>query len=231
MQIKVTLKGLSIPPLLSTTWSNILSLSMNGNDLQVKLNDGSVINIPTLTPEQITLIFEKHEKFLETIEPAARPEKAFRLDIASMDDSGKLGFVAFDELGSMMRHDPAQADLPDLPSQVIEKINMLAQSLPSLGLDQLPEAVVGCNCMHCQITRALSGSELQQNPELLVIEEAISEQELAFSEWNIIETEDKLYTVSNKLDPTEEYHVFLGNPIGCTCGNNRCEHILAVLKS
>lgn len=230
MQIKVTLKGLSIPPLLSTAWDNILSLSMSGNDLQVKLTDGALINVPNLTPEQIDLIFEKHQKFLDTADAAPAPKKAFRLDIAPSDE-GKLGFVAFDELGSMMQHDPSQADLEDLPAQVLEKISLLSQSLPMLGLDQLPQAVEGCNCMHCQITRALTSGFEQPAPEQFLIEEPISEKELQFSEWSIIETGDKLYTVINKLDPTEEYHVFLGNPIGCTCGNNKCEHILAVLKS
>jgi hypothetical protein len=35
----------------------------------------------------------------------------------------------------------------------------------------------------------------------------------------------------NPLDHKEHYNVFLGDPIGCSCGNNNCEHIQAVLKS
>ena len=42
---------------------------------------------------------------------------------------------------------------------------------------------------------------------------------------------DKLFTVINKLDQQEKYNVFLGEPVGCTCGKQGCEHMLAVLKS
>lgn len=227
MQVKATLKGLSIPPYLSTTWSNILSLSSTGNDLQVKLNDGSIVNIPNLEPDQMILIYEQHQKFLDTSAPT-QERKAFRLDIGQVDETGKIGFLAFDELGTMMQHNPEQADLPDLPGQVIEKLRALAQTLPPMGLEQLPQAHLHCNCIHCQITRALTDGIA--NPEE-PIEVTISDDELTFSEWDVTETGDKLFTVINKLDPTEEYHVFLGQPIGCTCGNNKCEHILAALKS
>lgn len=227
MHVKVTPMGLSIPPLLSTTWKNILSLSAGEGELHVKLSDGSIVNIPNLSPNEIKLIFDRHERFLESSEELPAP-KTFRLDIAPIDASGRVGFMAFDELGAIMQHNPEQSDLPHLPPQVIEKIGMLAQSLP--GLDQMPEAVFNCNCMHCQITRALMGRPAE-NSAVPLIEENISDQELQFSEWVIKETEDKLYTVVSKLDPALEYHVFLGNPIGCTCGNNKCEHILAVLKS
>ena len=47
----------------------------------------------------------------------------------------------------------------------------------------------------------------------------------------ITQTGDKLFTVVNKLDPQENYHVYLGHPVGCTCGKQGCEHILVVLKS
>ena len=33
------------------------------------------------------------------------------------------------------------------------------------------------------------------------------------------------------LDPNEHYNVFLGTPLGCTCGEKDCEHIRAVLST
>jgi hypothetical protein len=228
MQVKVTLKGISIPPYLSTTWNNILNLSSTGSELQVKLTDGSVIQVPNLAEHEKLKIFELHQKFLEAAANIETP-KTFRLDIAQIDESGKLGFMAFDELGTMMQHNPAQSDLPDLPPQILEKIEILAQSLPTIGLQELPQAHPNCNCMHCQITRALTG-ETKDNLSVEA-EENIPDNELTFSEWIVKETGDKLFTVTHKLDAAEEYQVFLGNPIGCTCGNNKCEHILAVLKS
>ena len=40
-----------------------------------------------------------------------------------------------------------------------------------------------------------------------------------------------LIVVTNPLDANEHYNVFLGDPIGCTCGQKNCEHIRAVLNS
>ena len=92
----------------------------------------------------------------------------------------------------------------------------------------LPKSEPGCNCFFCQIARAL-------NPELssshTTDEPAIADEELQFQQWDIKQTGEKLYSVINRLDEHEKYNVYLGHPIGCTCGKQGCEHILAVLKS
>ena len=62
-------------------------------------------------------------------------------------------------------------------------------------------------------------------------EEIVSDAELHFREWDIKQLEKQLYNVTNPLDTTEHYQVFLGTPLGCTCGKTNCEHIRAVLNS
>ena len=62
-------------------------------------------------------------------------------------------------------------------------------------------------------------------------EEKIDDLDLVFRDWEIKELSNNLYTVTNPLDLNEHYNVFLGEPIGCTCGHKNCEHIKAVLQS
>ena len=59
----------------------------------------------------------------------------------------------------------------------------------------------------------------------------ITPEELQFKDWEIAQKDGKLYHVINPLDKNEYYDVFLGDPIGCTCGNKNCEHIRAVLST
>ena len=61
--------------------------------------------------------------------------------------------------------------------------------------------------------------------------EEISEEDLRFREWDIEQKGENLYLVRNPLNQKEEYNVFLGNPVGCTCGKDNCEHIRTVLNS
>ena len=68
-------------------------------------------------------------------------------------------------------------------------------------------------------------------PPALTQEEEVTDRDLSFQQWAIEQTGDKLFCVTNKLDRLEKYNVFLGDPVGCTCGIQGCEHILAVLKS
>jgi PhoH-like ATPase len=49
--------------------------------------------------------------------------------------------------------------------------------------------------------------------------------------WGIEQTAEQLYKVTNPLDANEQYNVFLGTPLGCTCGLKNCEHIRAVLNT
>ena len=102
-----------------------------------------------------------------------------------------------------------------------------------LGIDtntfNIPEGNPNCNCPYCQISRAIHGIEhVNDSP---VTDNEVTKDELTFREWNIDQKNDKLYSVTNPFNENEKYSVYLGDPIGCTCGKNNCEHILAVLKS
>ena len=62
-------------------------------------------------------------------------------------------------------------------------------------------------------------------------EEEVSREDLQFREWDIEQTSEKVYVVTNPLDKEEKYQIHLGKPIGCTCGSAHCDHIRAVLES
>ena len=84
----------------------------------------------------------------------------------------------------MLQHNPDQAQLPDLPQEIIEKIQAITQAM---GFDpkhvNAPKPEPHCNCMYCQIARAVyadSPSETEQEAE-----EEVSLDELQFRNWDI----------------------------------------------
>ena len=124
---------------------------------------------------------------------------------------------------------------PDLPAEILEKIASIAKIIAPEDQNSLPKSEPHCNCFYCQVSRAIqaglihheAGAKPQEEPN----EEPISDEDLSFQQWDILQASDNLYTVINRLDTQEKYNVFLGQPVGCTCGKLACEHILAVLKS
>lgn len=218
--MKITSKILSIPPYLSTTWKNISSLHVQADgNLIVFLQNRVRIEVPGLSKETIDEIFEAHAR-------SAEEEKALK----SLLDGGPLSFSlpmkldgSFDPLGSTLQHNPEQANFPPIQPEILKKIATIAKAF---GLDDdsyLSKAEPHCNCTYCQLARALHGSEE-------VIEE-VNEEDLKFRDWGIEQEGDQLYKVTNPLDSNECYNVFLGDPLGCTCGSKNCEHIRAVLNS
>jgi hypothetical protein len=144
----------------------------------------------------------------------------------------KIAINHLDGLAQTMQHNPSNANAPDLPQEMLKKI---AEMTKMIGLEEMeankPEP--HCNCPHCQVARVihkLPETILPKEPEE-PIEDPIKEEDLHFENWMIHQLEEKLYTVTSKLDPNETYQVFLGSPVGCTCGKCGCEHILSVLKS
>jgi len=77
------------------------------------------------------------------------------------------------------------------------------------------------------MVRALHDEPSQQGEG----EEEVSDEDLTFQDWEVKQEGDKLYLVTNPLDRDERYRVFLGKPLGCTCGKTNCEHIRMVLSS
>jgi len=255
--MKINTTGISVPPYISTSWSNVKAVHVEnleeGKVLQVILNDDVKIDIPKLDDDDIKAIFDCHSAYLEKFSE----EKTNSLDtfndfqsqisssfgdlkgmfgsgdVSSMNPSAMKmeNFVGSGELSSFLKHDPSQSDAPDLPLDVLNRIASITKMLGEQEdiLSGIEDAFPDCNCFHCQVVGAMRSSltgALDENAG-----ELVSEEDLKFREWDISSLGDKLYKVVNLMDENEYYQVFLGDPIGCTCGHNNCEHIRVVLSS
>lgn len=219
--MKITSKILSIPPYLSTTWKNISSMHIRpeGNlfTLVVLLQNQVQIEVPNLDKTSIDEIFEAH---LRAGEEERLPQ--FPTDSPFSFSLPVTGSGLLDGAGPSFQHAPEQANLPPLEPEILKKIAAVAKAFGAGDFEAASKAEVGCNCMHCQLVRAM-----QSDTEL----EEVTQEDLHFRDWEIEEISEKLYSATNPLDANEKYNVFLGSPIGCTCGNKNCEHIRAVLNS
>lgn len=240
--MKINQKILSVPPYISTSWKNVLSLHLDRREnrpiLVIGLVNGSTIEIPNLEVAEMEAIFNAHQKYLE-LEVQSPPiqngaSSPTVLPAVNLDNSATLlrfpisfGIEGFN-MGNLLQHNSEASDSPDMPKEVLDKIASISKTIGFENSDNLPKAEPHCNCMHCQIMRALH--EEKEN-DLVQMEEEISDHDLKFRDWDINQTGDKLYIVSNPLNSSEHYNVFLGNPVGCTCGERNCEHIRAVLNS
>lgn len=233
--MNVNEKFFSFPPFLSTAWTYVTALSIcRLGNIVVHMNSGDTISLPELSQEETELIFRAHAGFLENQvlnEPIFRHKKLppNLRERGEPDFPLRFSFGTMDGFGSAMQHNPAHKNAPNLPEEMISKIAEVSRILAPDDPDQIPKPEPHCNCYHCQIARAIN----QDNGEEceLCIEEEVSIDELQFDQWEITQTGDKLFNVINKLDELENYSVHLGQPVGCTCGKQNCDHILAVLKS
>lgn len=216
--MKINDKIINIPPYISTSWDNITSLFTISDLLIVVLKNGAKIEIPNLKGEMIEEIFKIHSKVLED---KSKPKTSISFGLPAMP-SGLETFT------SSMQHNPEQKNAPDMPSEMLDKIANIAKLFAEEANIDLPKPENNCNCMHCQISRALQLG-MGINPENL--DEEVDEKDLKFRDWDIFEEGAYLYKVVNPLDEKEHYSVFLKDPIGCTCGKKNCEHIKAVLNS
>jgi hypothetical protein len=215
--MKITSSILCIPPYISTTWDHINSLHIKTEGayptLVILLNSGNQVEIPNLPKETLNEIFESHAKFAE--EKAAF-EKPMHFNLPFSPDGG-LG-----TLGTSLQHNPEQANLPPIPPDILNKVLLIARAF-GLNENAFVHPEPDCHCVACQIHRALKGEQEEG--------ETVSLEDLKFRDWEIQDKGDKLYAVTNPLDSSESYTVFLGDPIGCNCGCKNCEHIRAVLSS
>lgn len=151
------------------------------------------------------------------------------------ESSLTFGFGTFDSLGSALHHNENQSDIPNLPKEILSKISAIAKIVAPEDGQALPKPEPHCNCTHCQIARAVHEGFAETSDVsirgLAQPEEVIKDTDLNFQQWDIQQIEEKLFSVTHKLDANEKYRVYLGHPVGCTCGKEGCEHILAVLKS
>ena len=232
--MKINEKILNLHPYISTEWKNVASLHVKNSEigplLVVELNSGTQVEVPYLQDKEIENIFTFHGKSIE--------EKASNLNSLKRNFppfNFKL-IPGFEQVSSVLQHDIAQSQTPDFPLELLEQVSALSKTFGVDELSSLPKPEPHCNCPHCQIMRAMHNSEKSPNSIAIPMgekEETISEADLRFRSWDIVKskTASDLYTVTNPLDTNEHYTVFLGKPIGCTCGNNTCEHIKAVLQS
>lgn len=238
--MKINSKYLHLPPHISTSWTQVRAIFQKQGDLFVSLIDGTVIAIHGIETEIVTSIFDAYAAFLEA--QHSRPERPpFQLFQVASGQGGspeikgslKFGFENMESMASAMQHNPAQANLPDLPKEMVNKIAEIARLVAPDEVQNMPKPEPHCNCPHCQIARAIHqiDPKTEQVAHQESIEDTVSEEDLSFQQWEIIKTGDKLYSVTNRLDQNEKYTVFLGDPVGCTCGKSGCDHILAVLKS
>ena len=219
--MKINNQILSLPPYISTSWKNVNSLSVDlSGNLIILLHSNAKIIIPNLEKSVINVIFDAHAKY---IEQETSPKKGG-------DFLGspflKIGAEGIESLGSAMQHNPLQANAPDLPKDILEKIVSITKAM-NIETDIMPKPEANCNCVHCQLARALRGES--RNKE--TTDEEVTEEDLKFRTWDIEQIDEKLYRVTNPLDNNEHYSVYLGSPVGCTCGEKNCEHIKAVLNS
>jgi len=240
--MKINNKMLSIPPHISTSWSNITSIQLNNYELEIILGTGQTVLIKELPGEIIEAIFEAHAEYLDNKDISLHTSESFAKIVngsnGETDLPIRMGFNALDNFGTALQHNPAHAQAPDLPFEILQKIGTIAKIITPEA--DIPKPEAHCNCMHCQIARAIHESingplleEIDNVAEIEseVCEEVVTDADLNFCQWEIKQTGEKLFNVINRLDTQEKYSVFLGQPIGCTCGQAGCEHILAVLKS
>jgi hypothetical protein len=231
-----------LPPYISISWNYVAALHLGGTSLIVTTLKGNLITVPNLSPELLEKIFQAHALYLENNTSqekspsgltSAKNLQPFAQALMNAEQNMELpfrfGFSTFDGLGSALQHNQAQSNAPDLPEEILQKISAIAKIVTPEDQAVLPKAEPHCNCMHCQIARAIN-TGINIIDEQSNSEEPVSEDELNFQPWEIQQNGDKMYTVTNRLTLLK-YNVYLGEPIGCTCGQVGCEHILAVLKS
>jgi hypothetical protein len=233
--MKINSHILSLPPHISTSWVHVVGLYTKGTTLFIILTAGTTVAISNLDSTIIDAIFRAHAEYIETNGSSPKIQIPNPLSTAGHGDAPiQLGIASLDGLGSAMQHmqhNPDFANAPDLPKEMLEKISAIARIVAPEELSSLPEAQLNCNCPHCQIARAIGGHHQKEVVENVEVEAAVSPDDLSFQQWDILQTGQNLFQVTNKLELSEVYHVHLGDPIGCTCGQPGCEHIPAVLKT
>ena len=228
--MRITATALSIPPYISVAWQDVSSLStkLDANSqptiLVIVLRNQMQVEVPHIDSINLEEIFHAFAKYHEQDKVTEKKffEAPFHFSLPL-----KKG-MAKDSINTSMTHNPEQANLPNLPPEMLEKVTQITKAFGLEDTSILPTPEPGCNCVHCQIIRSLHGDAPTKH---LALEEDVSEADLSFRGWDIKQTQEKLYTVTNPLDANEHYTVFLGEPLGCTCGHKNCEHIKAVLST
>jgi hypothetical protein len=207
----------SIPPYISVSWKEVRALSSQPGStedsllLQVLLQDGRLVEIPNLPKKLVHQLFTLHKAFFS---PALTTQSLLESLFPPPKEGKNLLNVTFEHT--------SQEQAPNLPEELLKKFAEVG-SLFGVHLPDRPEE--GCSCVACQIARSIQPSGPASN------EEAVSEYDLKFRDWEVKEVGSQLYVVTHPLHPEEQYTVFLGVPLGCTCGHAKCDHIKATLQT
>lgn len=252
MKVKINEKLICIPPYISATWDQVAFLQSEEDldthlfTLIIHLADGKVVQVPGLDSSLIDIAFSAHMLHLETKKETSSSDKendfpktigGFLQQLTGLSPeqlSGmpiRFGIAGAEGLPGMdvMQHNQAQADSPNVPPEMLEKIGIMIKGLMNGDVSSFPKPEPHCNCTHCQVARTIHG--VGKDDERIGSEELVSEDDLKFRDWEISKNGENLYIVTNPLDNKEQYSVYLGTPVGCTCGESHCEHIKAVLYS
>lgn len=255
--MKINQKMLNIPPYISTSWKNITALYVDSPQnkpiLNITLLNGTCIQIPDLQACILEAVFSMHSQYLEQESKSHKEKTTLSQGFLGMipgiefvnsselleDPASLQNLTTFlKTLGAsfkgvlpgidfLLQHSSQLAETPALSTDLLEHIFSFLKSLDDNsmlnGLLTKPEHP-HCNCPYCQISR------FAQNKELEELEE-VSDKDLKFKTWDIQQTGDKLFAVTNPFDANEKYSVYIGDPLGCTCGEMRCKHIHAVLST
>ncbi|SCA58692.1 hypothetical protein AB751O23_AK_00190 [Chlamydiales bacterium SCGC AB-751-O23] len=254
--MKINDRILSIPPYISTTWDNVISIQVIEKDtVLITLLDGTKVKAPGLNDADIKHIFQSHIKYVEA-EEEEEHENNLKFALSEAADSAKeanhlspqdllsklllsspkdsldipiqLGMDEAQGLGLGMQHNPMQKNAPKLPIELLKKVSNIAKIFAEdkFSVPEVPSET--CNCFYCQIVRAMQPEEEEEE---LDINEPVKDEELKFRLWDILDSGNQTYHVTNPLDAAEEYWVYLKPPVGCTCGKKDCEHVKSVLES
>ncbi|NCF71651.1 MAG: hypothetical protein GWP59_08125 [Chlamydiales bacterium] len=254
--MKVNDQIISIPPYISTTWDNIISVQViEDNTILITLLDGTKVKAPGLSDADIKHVFQSHIKYVESEEREEENESNLRFALEkeeelaqgdgaltaqellskllmsspkeTLDIPIQLGGDAAQGLGLGIQHNPLQKNAPNLPDELLSKVKSIAKIFADDKFS-IPEIPdKNCNCFYCQIVRAIHEEEEDELDE----NEPVKDEELKFKLWDIVESGDSTFKVCNPLDAKEAYFVYLKKPMGCTCGKKDCEHIKAVLET
>jgi hypothetical protein len=246
--MKINKKMISIPPYISTSWNYVDGLYMKGATLVITLFGGESVNVPGLKPEIIEAIFAAHAESMEQEVSQMSEAKAEHLMmglpfgpslfsqefplLGNGETAFQFGISSMDGMGSAMEHNPSQADAPDLPLEILQKIGAIVKIVAPEEMISGATAIQNCNCPHCQITRAIFDSPDER--EMLTSDgggECVAAPQ-AVHRFQIQQDSTDSFTVIDSEDATRKEHkVFLGSPVSCTCGEEGCKHVIAVLRS
>ena len=234
------------PPYISTSWKQVAAIHMSGNTLIVNLHNGELIHIPNLSALDVEKVFKAYGDYLEKESAATQVSAAHSANPSSLNALAQALFATdfagdspfqfsisnMEGFASALQHNQSQAHMADLPPDIIQKIASIAKIVSPTDSQELPKAEPHCNCMYCQIARAISngveGEPLKTTISAPVI---LPPEEIAAHPWVIQQKGELMYEVTDKKDALKKFNVYLGNPMGCTCGQEGCEHLIAVLKS